>query len=415
MQGAKLEAMAWRNLWRNRRRTVLTLVSIAFGSFLTVMFTAMQDRSFSDFIDTAARLGGGHVTLQHPEYLERPSFSRSVVGGERLRAAALALPEVERAVPRISGQILLATARDSYGAFFLAYDPGAEDATTLTFIDGLVAGELLGAPSGRGVVLGRRLAGNLGVELGGKVVYTLTDKEGGITSGMARLSGLVETGTPSLDAGLCLLPIDTLREVLGYAADESTQVAVFLGDSRRSDRVARRLAAQLGPGTAALTWNQTQAQLAAFIAMKVGGGRIMEAIILILVAAGIFNTLFVSVMERLREFGIMLAIGFSPGQLFRLVMWESFWLGTVGLAVGALVTVLPYAYLANVGIDFSTMVGDAGTEVAGVGFDTVLRVGIYPENLVLIAVAIVLATMLAGLYPAWRAGRVVPVEAIKLA
>ncbi len=429
MRGPKLAAMAWRNLWRRRRRTFLTLVSIAFGGFLAVMFTAIQDRSFSDFIDTAARLAGGHVTLQHPEALDRPSLGRTVRDVESLRAAALDLPGVERAVPRIGGEILLATARDSYGAFFLAYDPALEDETTFSFVEGLVAGEAFDGPRDRGIVLGQRLAHNLGLELGDKVVYTLTDREGGITTGMERLKGILDTGSPSLDGGLCLLAIDALRPTLAYAPGESTQVAIFLGDSRRSAAVARRLQAELAPersgaprsgvagsdvSVAALTWEETQAQLASFIAMKIGGGRVMEAIILALVAAGIFNTLFVSVMERLREFGIMMAIGFSPGQLFRSVMWESLWLAVLGLGLGAAVTVGPYAWLAREGLDFSALVGGNPTEVAGVGFEMVLRVGIYPEHLFFIVVAIVLATLLAGLYPAWRAGRVVPVESIKL-
>ena len=425
-RGPKLAAMAWRNLWRRRRRTALTLVSIAFGGFLAVLFTAMQDRSFADFIDTAARLGGGHVTLQHPETLDRPSLGRTVREVGRLRAAALAVPGVERAVPRISGQIMLATARDSYGAFFLAYDPEAEDESTLSFVEGLQAGEVFDRPRQRGIVLGKRLAQNLGLELGDKVVYTMTDRQGAITTGMERLSGIIGTGAPSLDAGLCLLAIDTLRPVLGYAPDESTQVAVFLADSRESAAVARRLNAELNPegsrsdaprsdvSVAALTWEETQAQLASFIAMKIGGGRVMEAIILVLVAAGIFNTLFVSVMERLREFGIMMAIGFSPGQLFRLVMWESLWLALLGLALGAVVTAGPYAWLVRHGIDIAAMTGGTTSEVAGVGFAPVLRVGIYPENLGFIVAAIVAATLLAGLYPAWRAGRVVPVESIKL-
>ena len=414
MTGPSLASMAWRNLWRNRRRTLLTLVSIAFGGFLAVMFTGLQDRSFADFIDTAARLGGGHVTLQHREYLDTPTLTRTVPDVGRLRPIALRDGNVRRAVARITGPIMLATAKDSYAAFFIAFDPRAEDARTFSFANGLVAGELFATTREPRIILGPRLARNLGAEVGSKVVYTLTDKHGGIVSGMARVGGIISTGAPSLDGGLCLLPIDTLRDVLGYGAGESTQVALFLSDSRASAAVAARLREQLGPQTAALTWEETQPQLAGFIALKIGAGRVMELIIMILVAAGIFNTLFVSVLERLREFGIMMAIGFSPGQLFRLVMWESFWLGLVGLIGGALVTIGPYWYLARTGIDASAMTGGVPTEVAGVGFDLVLRVGIYPENLLVIAVAIVVATMLAGVYPASRAGRVVPVESIKL-
>ena len=88
MQGPNLRVMAWRNLWRNRRRTMITLVSIAFGGFLAVLMTAMQDRSFADFIDTAARTGGGHVTLGHPDYARKRNLINTVAGGEALVAMA---------------------------------------------------------------------------------------------------------------------------------------------------------------------------------------------------------------------------------------------------------------------------------------------------------------------------------------
>ena len=96
MTGPKLAVVAWRNLWRQKRRTLLTLSSIVFGGFLAVLFTALQDRSFADFIDTAARLGGGHVTLQHPEYLDTPTLKRTVQGNGELRGLASQDKDVER-------------------------------------------------------------------------------------------------------------------------------------------------------------------------------------------------------------------------------------------------------------------------------------------------------------------------------
>jgi ABC-type lipoprotein release transport system permease subunit len=232
---------------------------------------------------------------------------------------------------------------------------------------------------------------------------------------LARLSGIVSTGAPGVDAGICLLPIDTVREVLGYAPDEATQVAVFLDDQRRSDQVARALQEKNGSRVAAHPWSELQPELAALIAMKVGGARFMELLIAVLVAAGIFNTLFVSVMERLREFGIMMAIGFSPGKLFRLIMMESMWLAVVGLVAAFFVTIGPYKYLASTGIDYSALIGEeANLEMAGIALSTTIRVGIFPENLAVIVVAAIIAVLLSGLYPAWKAGHVEPVETIRL-
>lgn len=410
-------SIAWRNLWRHRRRTLLTLASIAFGGFLTILMTALQDRSFADFIDNAARMGSGHVALQHPEYRDTPTLARSVEGSDQKRVLVAADPAANRAVERVVGQAMVATAADSFGAFFIAYDPALETADTLQFTRSVSTGKLFEKADDAGVILGERLAHNLDAELGDKVVYTLTDRRGEIVTGMQRLVGTVRTGAPSLDSGLVLLPIGTLRNLVGYDPTEATQVAVFLRDGRQTLAAAERIDAEIGPETAVLTWDQIQPEIRTFVAMKVGGSRVMELIVGLLVAAGIFNTIFMSVLERTREFGIMIALGYSPRQLFGMVMAESAFIAAMGLVACAIVTWPVYHELASTGIDMSKAYADQGMEafeISGVGMDPVLRIGIFPENALIIALTIVGATLLAGLYPAWRAGRVNPVESINL-
>lgn len=414
MNGPNVVTLAWRNLWRNRRRTLLTMGSIVFGVFLAVVFTAMQDRNWKDMIDLAARLGGGHVSLQHPEYLDTPTLTRTVVRDEAVAAALDGEGgRIARSVDRVVGPTMLATAGENFSAAFIAFDPEVEDETTLSILEALDEGEALEPGDAQGVILGHRLASNLGMELGDKVVYTVTDRNGEIVSGLARLRGTLRTNAPTVDGGFCLLPLDTVRDLLGYGDDESTMVAVFLRDQRKSGGVAGRLDRELGETVAAVPWNTSQPQLAAFIALKVGGAVVMEILIAVLVAAGIFNTLFVSVMERLREFGIMLAIGWSPGRLFRLVMMESVWLAALGLVGAFLITLGPYLYLSSTGLDLTAVYGGT-VEVAGVGLDPVLKVGIFPRNAVLIGLFAVVATLASGIYPAWRAGKVQPVETIKV-
>jgi len=414
MAGAALPAMAWRNLWRNRRRTLLTLASIALGTMLAVLFTALGDSNFSEMIDLAARMGGGHVSLQHPELLDTPTFSRTVKGASALRDEVLADPDVERATLRIAGNVMLATAAQNQGAGFVAFDPATEDESTLSLLSALSEGELFEDSSAPGIVLGARLAQKLDAPIGRKVVYTLTDKDGEIVQQAARVIGLIETGAPTVDGALCLLALDRVRELLGYEPDEVLQVALFLRDQRSAGEVAERLDGKVGPEADALAWYEAQPELAGFIQMKVASARFLEGIILLLVAAGIFNTLFVSVMERVREFGIMLAIGFSPSRLFSLVMCESLWLGLVGLVGAALVTAGPYWYLSQVGIDVAAQMEVSGAEVAGVAVSTVMRAAIYGDHLLAIVFAALAATLLSGLLPAWSAGRVAPVESIRI-
>lgn len=414
MKRTSLWIMAWRNLGRNRRRTLLTLASIAFGVFLAIMSMASQDRNWQEMIDLGARMGGGHVTVQHPEYLDTPSLSRTVVGTGALMEAATREPEVTRAVDRIAGQLMVSTARESYGASFIAFDPAAEDSTTLSYLEAVSEGDMFAADDATGMVLGAQLAQNLGAELGDRVVYTATDRGGDIVAGLGRVTGLMRTGAPSIDVGVVLLPIVATRDILGFAPDEATEVALFIDDHRESEALAARLQEQLGDRAAAVPWFEGRPDLYTFIAMKVGGGVIMVVIIALMVAAGIFNTVFVSVMERLREFGIMMAVGFSPAKLFRLVVYESVWLGVIGLVLAAAVTIGPYLYLSRIGIDMGAVLGDASTEISGVAMATQIRFGIYPENTVRIVVLAFIAVVLAGIYPAWRAGRVEPVESIRL-
>ena len=410
-----LTETAWRNIWRHRRRTLITLSSIALATMLAILMTGMQDASWRDVIDVAARMGGGHVTLQHPDYLDKPALSRTVTDGTDKTKLALEDGNVRRVVSRIVGQTLLSTSRDSFGAGFIAFDPAVEDVETLSILEAIAKGRNFESADEGGILLGSRLAANLGAALGKKVVYTMTDRTGQIVTGLARVSGIIRTGSPSVDLGLCLFPIDSIRATLGFGDDEAIQVALFLDDNRKSAQVARRMNALFGSETAALTWKETQPDLESFIAMKKGGMIVFEALILILCGAGIFNTLFVSVMERLREFGILIAVGFQPSRLFILVMLESLWLGLLGLVLGVFFVAWPYYYLSRTGIDFSALYADQQSiDVAGVGMSMVMKVGIYPESATAIALAVLAATLFSGLYPAWRAGRVEPVDSIKL-
>ena len=149
MSGPNLTSMAWRNLWRHRRRTLLTLSSIAFGTTLAWLFTGLGDANWRQMIDLAARMGGGHVTLQHAGYLDSPTLSRTVTETKSLAAIALEEPEVVRVVARISGNLMLASPAPNYGAGFIAFDPEREDIATLSLLEALDQGELFSA-SGQG-------------------------------------------------------------------------------------------------------------------------------------------------------------------------------------------------------------------------------------------------------------------------
>ena len=412
--GPSLPSLAWRNIWRNGRRTLITLFGIAFGMTLSVLFTGLGDASYADMIDYGAKMGGGHVAVQHESYLDSPSFKHTVPDTGPIVDDLRRRDDVELVVERVSGAGMLATASNSVGGFFIAIDPRVENETSLTFANHINQGEMFTHDDTKGAIIGATMAENLGVEIGKKMVLTVTDKDGEIVTALLRVRGTVKTGADAIDGGLCLLPLDPIRELIGYAPNEATQVAIFLDDHRESSALALELGASLEAPTRALTWSEHQPDLAGYVELETRSTLVFEIIIMALLAAGIFNTLFVSVMERLREFGILSALGFSRRQLFSLVMWESLWLAMMGLVGAALLAAWPYYYASTTGIDYSSFF-EAGTEIAGVALlEPRMYVGIYTEHLVQLCLLVVFSCIAAGLYPAWRAGRVPPADAIRL-
>lgn len=409
-----LPRLAWRNIWRNRRRTWITLVSFAFGMMLAILFIGLGDNTYSSMIELAASSGSGHVSIEDPEYQELPSLKKSITIDPAWHEVVHELPQVERAVARIDGMAMLAAGAHSAGAGFIAIDPKAEDAQTLSILDAIKEGQLFAPDDAEGVVLGATLAENLDLRLGKKVVYSMTDKQGEFVSGLGRVRGIIKTGSDTVDASLALLPATAVQTLIGYQSNEFSKVALFSKDHRESKSLQQSTASLLPENLAARSWEETQPDLAGFIAIDRGSNLVFQTIIMMMIAAGIFNSLFVSVLERRREFGIMLALGYSPLQVFGLVMWESLCLASMGIVLAAAVTAWPYYYLSTTGLDMSSMMGEGGYEVAGVGLDPIVYTRIYPESLAAIIAVSITMTLIAGIYPAWRAGRVEAIESIRL-
>jgi len=405
--------MALRNLWKNKRRTIITLASIAFGLLLSLTFTGIGDYSYTNMINGAARMGSGHASVIPDGYLDTPTLDKTIRDINKLTQRIEASKSVTACVPRIVGQTMISTPKDSVGAAFIAIDPDQESSESAFYLDYINEGKLFSKDSKKGIVIGRKMADRLKVGLGNKLVYTTTDKNGEITSGLARVSGIFETGASEADGYLILLPIDRMRSILAYEPDEATQLAIFLDDHHRADRLVEQIQAfTQDPTKQAVTWRSTSPDMAGWVAMDSTVNYLFQIIIFLMVAAGILNTILMSVLERTREFGIMMAIGMSPSRLIGLVLAEAVWVGIFGIIAGLVVTAPLYWYLHTDGLDLSGMFTDSA-DVAGVIFDPTIYNDLRLESLIVIIIGAFLITLLSGIYPAFKAGRVQPVESIK--
>jgi len=404
--------MAARNLWRAKRRTLITLLTVSFGVWLAVTFTGTGDYGYTNMLNTGARMGFGHVTVEAKGYADAPGLDRPLMGAVTAASALQARPDVAQAIPRVVGQAMFASATKSVGGMFLGVDPARESAEVNTFLAGLTEGKLFDDLQGRGIVVGTVMADKLGLELGKRVVYTLVDAHGQIVSEVARVSGVFKTGVEEVDGSVALLPLGRVQNVVGYGADDATHVALFLEDHRASSLVAAAIAPSAeAAGQEVRTFRETQPELAGVVELDRSMNYLFQVLVGILIGAGVLNTILMSVLERRREFGVMMAIGARPVELFRMVVLESLLVGLFGLALGALLTTPWFYYMRDVGIDFSQMV--EGSSAGGVLIDPVVRIALCPESAAAIAVAVLLITVGAGLYPAWQAGREPPVETLK--
>lgn len=405
--------MTWRNLWRRRRRTLITAVTIAGGVFLAVFFTGSGDYSYTKIINTSAEMGYGHMTVEPAGYNVSPSIQKRLRGASGIREKVLRLDNVTDAAARIWGQAMFASAAKSVGGMFIGVDPAQESPGINIFIRSIQEGELPQDKDDGWIVVGRRMAEKLKLRLGKKVVITSTDARGEIVGEVARVRGIYKTGVDDVDGSIAIMPIGKLRRMLHYGDDEATLVSIFIDDHRNSEKMRKTVGAAVGDGdTDTLIWSETQADMAGLIAVDRRMNYLSQLLVGLLIAAGILNTMFMSVLERKREFAIMLAIGMSPWRLFALVVVESFWIGLIGLVIGILVNIPFYWYMATYGLDLSSMI-EEGYDVGGVLIDPVMKIYLYKESVIAILSGVFGLTLLAGLYPAYRAGRIPPVESIK--
>ncbi|MFC1494146.1 ABC transporter permease [Thermodesulfobacteriota bacterium] len=405
--------MAWRNLFRSKRRTFITALSIGFGVLLSVTFTGMAHHSYTNMIDTSATMGFGHLTVQPRGYLDTPSLDKRLLNAEKTRKEILEKKGIKDAVVRIIGQAMIASANKSVGGIFLGIDPSQEAIERNLFIKSITEGQIFKSNEDRGALIGSLLAKKLNLRLNKKFVYTTTDVSGEIVSELARVKAIFETGVDEVDGSTILLPINSVRKTLSYDKGDATLIAVLIDDQRHAEKYRDIIETGLDdPGAEALTWKETQPELAGIITIDKAGNYIIQVLIGLLIAAGILNTLLMSVMERTKEFGVMMAVGMSPSTLFRLVIIESLWLAIIGIILGVIITSPWYAYLYQVGLDFSGMIGD-DYSASGVLVDPVMRILLYKESAVAIILGVFALTLVSGLYPAWRAGRVPPIESLK--
>ncbi len=398
--------LAWRSLWRNKRRTIITTVAIALALVLAVFVITLADGMYAKFIRGVTRMQAGNVTLQHARYLDAPAIDLLVTDVNKWRTAIDRMPEVEKTVAIIVGQGVIASGSGAVGVAVVGVDPGAERSKS-PLPEKIVSGSYLADGDTRKVVIGAVLAKRLEVEVGNKVVVTTNDARGELVQQMLRVKGIFETKSVEMDGYFVQLPLGFARKVFNIPPDQATQIGVVLRDGDDQAAVLARVERLVAGAreVAALPWQKVLPDLASFMAVDKGSNLIFQGIILFLMLFTIFNTIMMSVLERTHEFGVMLAVGTSPARLKAQLLLEATMLGLLGTVVGLGIGGGLSYYFQVHGLDLSSMMSE-GMDVAGFAFDPVMRPKLTASTLTWLGGIVVGATVLISLVPMSRIRRI---------
>jgi ABC-type lipoprotein release transport system permease subunit len=433
--------IAARAIARNPRRAALTLGALAAGLAAYLFLSALAEGFFLQMRDNATDLVTGHVQIEVKGFRDEFDARLTLVRTGELLARVRAHPQVAAAAPRLQAQTMAASPTQTEPVMLYGVDPEAERAVTRLH-EKIREGRYLSPGNTREIVVGRKLAERLGVRLGEKIVLMAPAADGTLGSAALRIAGIFETDNELFDRGVALTSLAAMRELLSVPREtagapnpmagrtseasrasfssrgprldpigETATLALRLTDIETAQAVATALGAQLTvPDQQAVTWKALLPEVVQMLELIRVNLAVILIVVFVVVALGVTNTLLMAVLERTREFGLQLALGTRPGLIVRSVLYESLVLGVLGIAGGLALGALIVGYYHTFGFDLAAYAAASRTIP---GMTSVVYPTLVLANLWLPMAALFVTSLAAALYPAWRAARLDPVQALR--
>jgi ABC-type lipoprotein release transport system permease subunit len=411
---SKLWMVTYRDLGRNKRRSVLTLVAMALGMALLIVMSGLTEGAIAGSLENSIRLQTGHLQVREESYDEDKvslEWDDLLNDPQGLVAQIRTLEGVRVATPVLWANGMLTVRDESVGVQVFGIDPLSEAYAPIR--DGLVAGDFLTPDDRGGVLMGQRLAESLGLAIGQRIVLVVSTADQQPDEATFTIRGLYATGVASYDETRVFLP---LSKAQAFTRTEGRASAIFilLDCKEEVNAVAAALRApeREAQELRTLTWRdlnqvllQTMEASAIFLNM-------MNLVVLAVVAVVIANTLLMAVFERRREMGILAALGMKGRQILTMFVLEAGTLGVAGIILGILLGGLGVAYLARVGLPIGEAAA-AGEASNMITYGNILYARFAPSAWAELSIASLIITLLASLYPAWLAARLEPIDALR--
>jgi ABC-type lipoprotein release transport system permease subunit len=405
MAWGKLWLIAYRDLLRNRRRSFFSALAVALGLALLMIMNGLIAGVMDDSLQNSIRLQTGHLQIRAASYVvEKMSLQWKdlLPDPEALAARARGMSQVKAAAPVLWTSGILNTADESAGLQIYGIDPTS--ALYDPIRQGLVGGEFLAPDDRGGILIGQHLADSLGLAVGQDVDLAIVNSEGQPDEGIFTIRGLYSTGVPAYDESTVFLPLSK-AQAFTRTEGHASAIVVLLHNQEDAAKVASALQS---PSTTTLTWRDLNALALDTVQVSMTFYYLLDGIVMLIVGVVIANTLLMAVFERIREMGILAALGMKGWQIRLMFLFEAAILALAGIVAGLVLGSGGVMYLVKIGI----AIGDLGTVAGGFALGTTMYAHYVPSTFAALSIWTLALVLAASLYPAWFASRLQPVEAL---
>lgn len=399
--------LAWRNLWRNKKRTLIAAASVFFAVILALIMRSMQTGYYDYMIDASVRMYTGYIQIHGKDYWEKRSLEESMVINEKQYSELKKIKGITLAVPRFETYSLISHGNKTKVTQITGIDPKEENKLT-DLNKKLIQGNLLD-DSSKGIVIAQGLAEILKAGVGDSVVIYGQGYHGVTAAAQIPIIGIVKFTLPELNKSFTYFTLNNAQWLFS-APDRLTSLSIMINNPNELDEIESRIKNIFNEEYEVMNWEELSPELVQSIQVDNAQGIIMLGILYVVIAFGIFGTIMMMTAERVKEFGILISVGMKKWKLGLVTLYETLFVSFLGVFTGAIISIPILLYFKSNPIPLTGEMADA---ILAWGFEPILPFAVYPGMFFAQIWTVLAIAMVSALYPILFIRKLKPVEAIR--
>ncbi|MEA3494671.1 MAG: FtsX-like permease family protein [Bacteroidota bacterium] len=401
-------SISWRNVWRNKLRSSVVIIAIAIGLSTGVFSTAFMSGWMNQRLDNAVKTEISHIQIHKEKFKENNETSYYIKNADLLTKKIRKIEEVKGVSKRIIINSMVASAESGTGVSVIGINPENEKNVTDIY-DKIIKGKYFEGVSKNPVIIGEKLAKKLDVDVRNKIVITIQDMDNNIIKGAFRIAGIYKTSNTGYDGSHIFVNYNDIIDITGLSDGDAHEIAIYLSDNKNIDGVLKNISSFAPEGLLTESWKEISPELGLFDEMMELYMYIIVIIVLFALCFAIINTMLMVVLERVRELGMLMAVGMNKLKIFSMIILETVFLSLTGGVIGIVIGVVASMLSSKTGIDLSLW----GEGLEEIGFATVIYPSINLENVISITFFVIITGIISALYPAFKALKLNPAETLR--